>query len=347
MLVPTSNIKPSSQANEKAAQTVAKLDITNLQSIETIGEEYAGLLGNLSKSLMTDETKLKNMGEVGNSINNMLLTTKSLDVSVLDDKPNFITKIFTKAGANVEKFVNQQKTVQESIKQISDRLFNDRATLLHENARLDAVYINTIESLEKMTALLDATREQSQLFIAQTEQKKLSQQSEPDDLLSLEIQKDNQFIDRLEKTIDRLQTAKALVMRQLPQIKIMQEANIAECDNIKDICQVAIPLWESTIGLYISQLLTKTAAENSSKIKNTINATIQQNAILMNQNVQDITAMSTSSVITSETLAVVNGSLISSIETLKSASDKAKQARADTFLAIQKMDSDLTQALIK
>ena len=158
---------------------------------------------------------------------------------------------------------------------------------------------------------------------------------------ALEISSKKHFIERFEQKISRLNNARALVLRQLPQIRIMQSGNNTEIDTIKDVVDIAVPLWKSQLNLYISQLKTKNAVETRQSVTDTINATIQKNAELMNQNVTDIANGYTSDIISTETIKIVNDNLLSSINTMNESTKLVQQKREEAFLAIKQMDSEL------
>ena len=58
----------------------------DIQSIENLGEQYSGILQNLSASLAQSDTKLKSMGEIGNNITTLMSTVKTLDHELINNK---------------------------------------------------------------------------------------------------------------------------------------------------------------------------------------------------------------------------------------------------------------------
>lgn len=324
---------------------VKGISITDSRTVEAFGDVYTDTLSKLSSALATSEAKLKNMGEVGNSITQLLTTAKSLDASVLLDKPNFIERIFKSTTSNIEKFAEKQKTVQEGIKEVSTRLLADRTTLLSENELLEKVYNDHLTIVNEMNLLV--TGGQIRLQELKDEFLLTKTEAEKHEEGYLQIQNQQQLIDRFEQKLERLNSSKTILARQLVQIKIMQNTNLTESDTIKDTIDTAIPLWESQIGLYISTLKTKNSVDNRKAITEVINSTIQKNAELMNQNTKDIVDGSTSSLITIETVQAVQSSLINSITTLQAAAQVGRQKRAESFLQLAAMDEELKQTLIK
>lgn len=324
--------------------SIKSISLNDSRTVEAFGEVYTNTLSKLSSALATSEAKLKNMGEVGNNITHLLTTAKSLDASVLLDKPNFLERMFKSTTTGIEKFAEKQKTVQEGIKEVSVRLLTDRTTLLSENDILQKVYDDHLTVVNDMNNLV--TGGQIRLQELKTEFAAIKTEADKHEEGYLQIQNQQQLIDRFEQKLERLNTSKTILARQLVQIKIMQNTNLTESDTIKDTIDTAIPLWESQIGLYISTLKTKNSVDNRKAITEVINSTIQKNAELMNQNTKDIVEGSTSSLISIETVQAVQTSLISSITTLQAAAEIGRQKRADSFLQLAAMDEELKHTLI-
>lgn len=324
--------------------SIKSISLNDSRTVEAFGEVYTNTLSKLSSALATSEAKLKNMGEVGNNITHLLTTAKSLDASVLLDKPNFLERMFKSTTTGIEKFAEKQKTVQEGIKEVSVRLLTDRTTLLSENDILQKVYDDHLTVVNDMNNLV--TGGQIRLQELKTEFAAIKTEADKYEEGYLQIQNQQQLIDRFEQKLERLNTSKTILARQLVQIKIMQNTNLTESDTIKDTIDTAIPLWESQIGLYISTLKTKNSVDNRKAITEVINSTIQKNAELMNQNTKDIVEGSTSSLISIETVQAVQTSLISSITTLQAAAEIGRQKRADSFLQLAAMDEELKHTLI-
>lgn len=325
--------------------TSVGIRLGDIEAVESFGDSFTTTLANLSTSLSTSEAKLKSLGDVGSSITELLSTTKSLDANTLLDKPGFLDRILSRTTANVEKFIDKQKTVSEAVKATSLKLLNDRNFLVTENQTLQHVYEDYIIIVDKMSQLINDGF--IRLQDLKTEFAAVKTQTEQSDSSFLQIQNYQQCIDRFDQKLERLSTAKSLISRQLVQVKIMQNINTAEADTIKDTVDVAIPLWESQIGLVISQLKTKTSIDNRKNVQLVINETIQKNAQLMSQNTADVIEGSTSSIISIESVQAVQTSLISSITALQEAANIGRQKRADTFLQLTAMDDELKQTLIK
>lgn len=316
---------------------IEQISEKNPSSIEKFGEDYSDILNRLSDSLSMSETKLKSLGSIGDSISSLLDVSASLDINLLTENQSFFSKLFGDAKNNISKFIEKQKSVEEVIIGIVNKLSQNKIELLYENENLGKCYIDNMSVLQEMENLITNGIKKLEV-LKQTLELDKKNTTEHTDIFILECQNREYFIERFEQKLNRLNSVKSLIIRQLPQIKIMQIANQLEIDNITDTTTSAIPLWKSQMGLFISQLKTKTALKNRKAVEDTINKTIRKNAELINQNTQEISESYASDIISVETISVLQQKLIESINVMKNASKEAKRKREESFLEISKMD---------
>jgi uncharacterized protein YaaN involved in tellurite resistance len=265
---PVAETQIVSQTTVTQTRSLQLIDPKNIQSVENLGEQYSAVLQNLSKSLATSDTKLKSMGEIGHNITSLMSTVKSLDPTMINNKPSLLSKWLGKAKDGVTQFIDSQKTVEESVSEVSNRLLSDRQELIAENAALEKTYIDNIKVLNEMENML-LQGAQDVIILKEELQHFQDSKVTMTDEDALELQSKKHFIERVEQKLGRLNNGRALVLRQLPQIRIIQTSNNTEIDTIKDVVDVAIPLWKSQLNLYISQLKTKNAVDTRKAVIST------------------------------------------------------------------------------
>lgn len=321
-------------------QKVNAITLNSMQSLDNFGNDTAQILNNLSRD-MSMENKLKSMGEIGDKIGNLLKTAKELDPSVLTEKPSFFGKLMGKIKDPIDSFVIKQKSVSQAVKDIANKLLEDRNTLLAENNKLEQIYNSNLSAFNKLEEYIIVGTQRLE------ELKQELSSFQGDESKYLELQTGQSFIDRFEQRLDRLNSSKAIVMRQLPQIRIMQSSNFREAETIQDCVNTAIPVWEQQINLYISQLRTKLALENERNVTKMINDTIKTSAELTHQNTVEIAQASTSSLIELDTIRTVQDNLLKSIDVMAQTAETGRQKRKESFLAIVDMDKQLKENLTK
>lgn len=339
---------PVYQISEKAAKQMAEIRFDNPSSLDKYGESTATILNNMSQGMSTNEAKLKSMGEVGERITDLLKHTKELDAQSLlgSEKPGIIARIFNKVKDPIETFAIKHKSVSEAMSNVSQKLKEDRDALLSENNSLDRVYEENLSGLGELEDLIAAGLLRLAELKAEFEGNKerishMEKGSLDYDKEFLSLQEQQNFIDRFEQRIDRLNGSRAIVLRQLPQIRIMQHSNSKEAETIQDLVNTAIPVWEQQINLYISQLRTKTALENEQMVKTMLNDTIQANNEQMKLTAIEIAKSSTSSIIDAKTIISAQDNLLETVKVLQQAAETGRRNRADSFLQIMQLDKQL------
>lgn len=345
VVVPT---QPNIQVPTVITQQLQSISFANQQSLDSFGNETSSILSNLSND-MSSEAKLKDMGEVGDKINSLLKTAKQLDPSVLLAKPGFFAKLFGRIKDPIETFANNQLSVSASVKKIGDKLLEDRATLLSDNKKLEKTYESNILALNELEVYLHAGK--VRLSELKNELQNLKQLASTNSNLNNEqamiVQTGQGFIDRFEQRLSRLDSSRAIVMRQLPQIRIMQASNYREAETIQDCVNTAIPIWEQQISLYITQLRTKLALDNERNVTNMINDTIRTSSALTLQNTIEIANASNNQLVELNTIQTVQDNLLKSIEVMANAAEVGRTKRIESFNAISAMDTQLKTQLIK
>ena len=157
MLVSSKQIVGSSVVQNVVPIVGNKLQLINpndINSVENLGERYSNVLQNLSSSLNNSEAKLKNMGKIGNNITALMSTVKSLDPMMINDKPGFFGKLLGKAKSGIDNFIDSQKSVDQSVQEVSAKLLDDRQELIQENVALESTYNENIKVLNEMENIL-------------------------------------------------------------------------------------------------------------------------------------------------------------------------------------------------
>jgi uncharacterized protein YaaN involved in tellurite resistance len=182
-----------SVADTQVPAVGSKLQLINpndINSVENLGERYSTVLQNLSSSLNTSEVKLKNMGKIGTNITSLMHTVKSLDPMMINEKPGFFGKLLGKAKNGIDNFIDSQKSVDQSVKEVSLKLLDDRQELIQENVALESTYTENIKVLNEMEDILLVGANDVAILKQQLQEFQNSKQTmDDDDALEIQRQK--------------------------------------------------------------------------------------------------------------------------------------------------------------
>jgi uncharacterized protein YaaN involved in tellurite resistance len=339
-------------------QSVKDINFKNKESLQNLGSEGSTILTNISKTLSENsDIKLKHMGEIGDKITTLFSELKKIDdttfVSNNNNEKNIIQRIVSlvkdKIVKPIETYAIKEQDSSKIVDKISKELNVDKHLLSEENNRLSDAFTNNLMALEEYEKTINYG------YIRLDELKKeftIHQQSfienkEEGTTRELLIQEESNYIDLLEQKLASLESVKAIVLRQIPQITIMQNANSQEINNIENVVNTALPLLSQQLALSISSMKTKNALENEKNVRKMINETIIQNSNLMNQNTKQISEGSSGVLIEKNTIEIVNKNIVDSLDILLKSKEVANVKRQESFATIKKLDEDLKKELEK
>jgi uncharacterized protein YaaN involved in tellurite resistance len=340
------NIPPELRAEvERQKNSIVFGDTSTIQKF---GFEVASQSAQFTND-STSVIKLGNAGAIGEKLNEMMKVSKSLDTSSLlnDKKPGFFGSLFGKAKDGVETFRNNQKTINESLKQIGANLLKDRDNLLDENKKLAQMFIVNSKNIKMFDVIVSAgmikSKEIETQILPALAQKATTSQL-PED--ANEYRAGQNFLRQLEVRVANMNSARSLAILQEPSLRDMQDSNSMQCENISTMVTVGLPAWNQQLAMYISQMETRKSIETTNALGASINETMRQNAILMGQNSTMIAESANRSLIELDTLTTIQSELFSSMDKVKAINEAGKVKRQETATKLLAMESELKQKLL-
>lgn len=317
-------------------------------SIQKFGYEVSEASARFTND-STSSIKIGNAGEIGDKLNNMMKVSKSLDTSILlsDKKPGFLGSLFGKAKDNIETFKNNQKSINDSLKEIGNNLLADREKLMNENKKLEGMFSINSANIKMFDVIVAAGMikcKEIENNILPSLAQKAQQSNLPEDANAYRAGQN--FLRQLDVRVANMNSARSLAILQEPMLQDMQSNNSSQMENISTMVQVGIPAWHQQICMVISQLETKKSVEVTNSIANNINETMKQNATLMGQNSAMIAEAVNTPIIAVDTIAFMQAELFTSIDKVKQINEAGKIKRAENVLKLSEMEKELKAKLL-
>ena len=350
MATVVSDISVANNISAEYVREASMVSFSNPASIDKFGEKSSNILSNMSKDANTSETKLKQLGEVGDRVTSLMKIMNSLDPKILKSATSsgFLSKLFNKIKDPIETFSIQQKSVKESAKAISSKLMQDRDFLLKENDRLERVYNNTLQATKDLEELIKAGALRLQELKSELVELKAIADTDPtNDEKVLAVRNAQNTVDRFEQKLDRMNVMRALTLRTLPKIKSDQNTNSEEANTCLDCATILIPQWENDMDIYISELRTAMVMDSRKAVVDMVNKNLVDSANLSYENAVRASEASNSSLVTLETIQTVHNKLIESLNVKVQSAERGRELRAQNFMAIMDMDKNLREELAK
>ena len=338
----TTIVVPPTAEEQRIASIADSINLADPSLTVTYGTEAMQGISRFADDLLS-RVQAKDSGELGESLTNLMLKVKDVNVSEVMGSPGFLQSLplvgslFSSAKRTVAKF----NTLSEQIEIIVDKLDEAMIGLLRDIETLEMLYEHNARFHAELTAYIEAGKRK--LEEARTvELPRLKAQADASgDLMEAQQVRDlSEQINRFERRLHDLQLS-----RTAPQIRIIQSNNRTLAEKIQTSILATIPIWKSQMVLALSLHGQKNAAALQKTVSDTTNDMLRSNAELLEQAAVDTAREVERSVVDIETLREVHEKLIGTIEeTLRIAQEgRERRAAAEKELAV--METELKDRL--
>lgn len=332
----TTIVVPPTAEEQRIASIADSINLADPSLTVTYGTEAMQGISRFADDLLS-RVQAKDSGELGESLTNLMLKVKDVNVSEVMGSPGFLQSLplvgslFSSAKRTVAKF----NTLSEQIEIIVDKLDEAMIGLLRDIETLEMLYEHNARFHAELTAYIEAGKRK--LEEARTvELPRLKAQADASgDLMEAQQVRDlSEQINRFERRLHDLQLSRTITVQTAPQIRIIQTSILA-----------TIPIWKSQMVLALSLHGQKNAAALQKTVSDTTNDMLRSNAELLEQAAVDTAREVECSVVDIETLREVHEKLIGTIEeTLRIAQEgRERRAAAEKELAV--METELKDRL--
>jgi len=339
-----------SSLNEEQKKQVKKIQdgivITDSQEIIQYGSGVQSKLSDFADSLL-DQVKAKDAGHAGETLTELMLTVKKLDVDSLS-KESLMSKIPLLGNfvSGAKRFVAKYQSIEHHIESITDELSDARMQLLKDITLLDALFEKNSEYLLDLDLyILAGEMKLKELQESVLPEMKKKAEDSRDPLDAQKAQDMTQMINRFEKKIHDLRLSRTISIQAMPQIRLIQNNDQLLVEKIQSSILNTIPLWKNQIVIAISLFRQKKAIELHKAVSATTNDLLSKNSEMLKESSLETARESEKGIVEIETLKKVHADLISTIEeTLKiqaEGSIKRKEAEAE----MQKLENELKAKL--
>ena len=312
----TTIVVPPTAEEQRIASIADSINLADPSLTVTYGTEAMQGISRFADDLLS-RVQAKDSGELGESLTNLMLKVKDVNVSEVMGSPGFLQSLplvgslFSSAKRTVAKF----NTLSEQIEIIVDKLDEAMIGLLRDIETLEMLYEHNARFHAELTAYIEAGKRK--LEEARTvELPRLKAQADASgDLMEAQQVRDlSEQINRFERRLHDLQLSRTITVQTAPQIRIIQSNNRTLAEKIQTSILATIPIWKSQMVLALSLHGQKNAAALQKTVSDTTNDMLRSNAELLEQAAVDTAREVERSVVDIETLREVHEKLIGTIE---------------------------------
>ena len=346
-----SNFKPLEQTEKNEVSTIKKdINFDDSVSVIKFAETIQRDIAKFSDEVL-QKVKIKDTGEAGKIIQNMLLEMEGFNMSKLPTDDSLLAKIPIIGDilfVSLKRFIGSLDTVEGKIEELIRLLEGQSNELQADITMLDSMYKENLELLRKLELYIIAGRD-ALLEVTNNSLLDLKTRAEKtkDPVDAQNYQDLKQQVERFEKRLHNLVLARAAAVQMAPQIRLAQEGDKMLIEDIRDVITHTIPIWKKQFIMVISNKRREKALRVTRGVKDATNKQLLSNAQTMEELTQQINENYQRGIIDLETLEEVNTRTISTIKNTLETQSKASQKRNEANQRLAAMENELKNTLLQ
>lgn len=325
-----------------------QIDLADPGSILRFGQEAQNRAQSAADAMLAG-ARNQETGEAGRTLSSLLTALRGFDVTNLDEKPGFFSRLFTKAGAEVSGIVTRYESVKGQIETIGDRLDMHRTRLLEDVERLERLYQATLEWFhalgDHIAAGDEVLRRTDQVTIPALE-KQVAEQA-GDDLAPQRLRDLRGARDELERRVHDLRLTRQVAMQALPSIRLIQENDKALSSKIHSVLANTVPLWRQQLAQALAIHRMREAGQAVKQATDLTNRLLTANAETLRRGNQEARTELERGVFDLDAVKKANAALVATIEDSLKIADEARGQRARAAEELEKLEQDIRTVLMQ
>ena len=338
---------PLPAEHQAAIESLARqIDLADPGSILRFGQQTQ-TQAQAAADAMLEGARNQETGEAGRTLSSLLTTLRGFDVTRLDEKPNFLARMFTKAGAEVSGIIGKYETVKGQIEGIGDRLDTHRTRLLEDVERLERLYHATLEWFHALGDHVAA----GEAVLARTDAETIPATAKavaasPGDDLGPQRRRDLRAArDELERRVHDLRLTRQVAMQALPSIRLIQENDKALASKIHSVLANTVPLWRQQLAQALAIHRMREAGDAVKQATDLTNRLLTANAETLRRGNLEARTELERGVFDIEAVQKANAALVATIEDSLRIADEARGQRARATEELAKLEADIRRTL--
>ena len=298
---------------------------------------------------MLSRVRSKDAGPVGETLTDLLLKVKEVDLSALSQgKTGFLANLpiigplFNSAKRSIARF----NTLAGQVEGITAKLDEAMVGLLKDIDVLEQLYGHNRDFHNNLALFIEAGKQRLEKARNEELPKFQAQAEKSGD--SMDAQNVRDFADainRFERRLHDLQISRTITLQTAPQIRLIQNNDKTLAEKIQTSILTTIPIWKSQMVIALSLDKQRGAARLQKEVSDTTNKLLRDNADMLQSATVETAREVERSVVDIETLRAVHEKLLATIEETLRIAQEGKTRRAEVEKELETMEDDLRTRL--
>ena len=339
--------KYTPEQEEEIEKIKASIDVRNSVDTLTYGSEAQKSITDFSSTILK-EVQNKDAGEAGELLTDLLSTVKSVNVS---ESESFLDKLPIIGGIKnkIEKQVQKFETVEKQIKNIESKLMLTQNDLAKDINMLDDLYIQNLSYYQSLRVYLEAGARQVEEYRTVTipkMQEELASLPDTEQHAGAQALKDfSDRVNQLEKRLTDLETSKTISIQSGPQIRLIQNNDVALMQKMTSAINDVLPLWRNQITICLANLRAQKVVEMGEKMDDYTEDLLRKNSEMLHDTSIRTAKYSNKSMVDPKVLKETNEQLIKTINDTLDIEKQGQEQRRESLKQLKEIQSELAVAL--
>ena len=320
-----------------------QIDLNDSNMIVQYGAGAQKKMADFSESALKS-VRTQELGEVGALLTEVVGELKNFDAE--DEKGifGFFKRGVNKVQALRVKYDKAEKNVERVVKALKD----NQMRLMKDNATLDKMYDMNIVYFKELTMYILAGKKKL-AEVQNTELPALVAKAEetgrPEDAQAARDLEER--IVRFERKLSDLELTRVIAMQTAPQIRMVQNNEIAMIEKIQTTLVNTIPLWKNQMVLSLGIANAADAGKAHNAVNKTTNELLRKNADMLQSSTTQIAEETERGIVDIETLQHTNETLFQTFDDVLRIQQEGRQKRAAAEVEIRRLEDELKSKLLE
>lgn len=333
----------SPEEKEMVENFSQQIDLNDSNMIVQYGAGAQKKMADFSESALKS-VRTQELGEVGALLTEVVGELKNFDAE--DEKGifGFFKRGVNKVQALRVKYDKAEKNVERVVKALKD----NQMRLMKDNATLDKMYDMNIVYFKELTMYILAGKKKL-AEVQNTELPALVAKAEetgrPEDAQAARDLEER--IVRFERKLSDLELTRVIAMQTAPQIRMVQNNEIAMIEKVQTTLVNTIPLWKNQMVLSLGIANAADAVKAQNAVNKTTNELLRKNADMLQSSTTQIAEETERGIVDIETLQHTNETLIQTFDDVLRIQQEGRQKRAEAEVEIRRLEDELKSKLLE
>lgn len=333
----------SSEEKRMVEDFSKQIDLHDSNLIVQYGAGAQKKMADFSESALKS-VRTQDLGEVGALLTDVVTELKSFDVD--EEKGLFA---FFKRGANkIQSLRIKYDKAENNIEKVVKVLKENQMRLMKDSAMLDKMYDMNIVYFKELTMYILTGKKKLEEIRAGELAELVAKAQETGRAEDAQAARDlEDRIVRFERKISDLELTRMIAMQTAPQIRLVQNNEIAMIEKIQTTLVNTIPLWKNQMVLALGIANSSEAVKAQNAVTDATNDLLRKNADMLQQSTTQIAEETERGIVDIETLQHTNETLIQTFDDVLRIQQEGRQKRAEAEIEIRRLEGELKNKLLE